>query len=69
MPKPIDWMRAKWAALSRLGADSPTPYLPMTSPDTELVLPVASQEAKMVEANLNKRPSDTDALARDTARY
>jgi hypothetical protein len=60
-----DWMKAKWAALSRLPADTPTP-LPFMDEHSraklDTALPAYSQEAKMLRANADGRPSDTNAL-------
>lgn len=66
MATAIDWMKAKWAALSRLPADSPATQLPLPFMDehsrAKLDLPPASQEAKMLEANSQQLPSDTASL-------
>lgn len=64
----FNWMKAKWAALSRLPADGNERYLPFTDPThtaTNSVSPIQqqSQEWKMLRRNELHKPSDTDAIA------
>lgn len=64
MATTLDWMKAKWAALSRLGADNSATNLPFMDEHSraKLDLPPESQEAKMLAANAQHLPSDTAAL-------
>lgn len=68
MNRTTAWMRAKWAALSRLGADAPATQLPFMDEHSrakvDACLPPESQESKMLRANGEARPSDTADLPR-----
>ena len=62
----FSFLKAKWAALSRLPADSNEHYLPFTDPTlTDSASPIQqqSQEWKMLRRNELHKPSDTDAIA------